>query len=608
MESKHPADSDGGLPVQPAGKRGGAAGSAVKTPPGTPRGIHLSPLIQGVVGSVMIMLGSLGVGWLASVSPMNRNPLLIAIRTEESGVIASTVVMTLGCWVLFRAWLRMGQQLAGWPEGSLATVRKAVWAWSVPMLFALPIFSRDVFAYIGQGRLVAAGQDPYVDGISTLNNWFQLGADITWAESETPYGPLYLNVEYWVNRLVGTSPDLSVFLFRLVAFAGVILCLVYVPKLAALHKVSGAKAAWISVANPLFLISFVASAHNDAFMVGLALAGTYYAATRRGVLGVVLIAGSIGIKPITLVLLPFIGLLWAGPGASWARIVRYWFYTAGLVLGIMALIGWANGYGFGWLSVMLGTGTGAVMFAPLGALNALLSGALSTIGLPVDWILPLLKLIGRLASVGLVFLLIFKGKSTHLIQRMALAFSALVILSPIIQPWYILWLLPFFAVTGIRDDWQMLWVYFTTAFFIAFGAADQIFIWQFLGDLDPWVKHLSTGISWAAMFYLGFLDPRTRVLFRGLVPVRFGGRHPGKALAAQGSVATGPAALNDPAVLNDPAAAGAEARPEPGREPGHAVTGAGSIATNATATNSAGERPAGNNAAGNAGDHEVPRS
>ena len=344
------------------------------------RGPHLSPLIQGAIGSIMVLLGSYAIGWLASASPLNRYPLLIAIRTEYSGVIAGTVVLTLGCWILFRAWLRLGQQLAGWPEGSLATVKKAVWAWSAPMLLALPIFSRDVFAYIGQGRLVAAGQDPYVDGISTLNNWFQLGADITWAESETPYGPLYLNVEYWVNRLVGTSPDLSVLLFRLVAFIGVILCMVYVPKIAALHKVSGAKATWISVANPLFLISFVASAHNDSLMIGLALAGTYYAATRRGVLGVVLIAASIGVKPITLVLLPFIGLLWAGPDAGWGRRIRYWVYTAGLVGLIMAIIGWANGYGFGWLKVMLGTGTGAVIFAPVGALNAVLSGALSTIG------------------------------------------------------------------------------------------------------------------------------------------------------------------------------------------------------------------------------------
>ena len=130
----------------------------------TGRGLHLSPLIQGTIGSLMIMLGSYAIGWLASVSPLNRYPLLIAIRTDYAGVIAGTVILTLGCWILFRAWLRLGQQLAGWPEGSLQVVRKAVWAWSAPMLLALPIFSRDVFAYIGQGRLVAAGQDPYVDG------------------------------------------------------------------------------------------------------------------------------------------------------------------------------------------------------------------------------------------------------------------------------------------------------------------------------------------------------------------------------------------------------------------------------------------------------------
>ncbi|GAA4365341.1 polyprenol phosphomannose-dependent alpha 1,6 mannosyltransferase MptB [Paeniglutamicibacter cryotolerans] len=468
----------------------------------------------------MIVLSSYGVGWLASASPLNRNKLLIAIRTEHIGVVISTVVLTLGCWIMFRAWLRLGQEQSGWPEGGLSAVKKATWWWATPMLLCLPIFSRDVFAYIGQGRLVAQGQDPYVDGISTLNNWFQLGADSTWAESETPYGPLYLSVEYLVNLVAGSSPDLSIMLFRLVSFAGVILCLVYVPKLANLHGVSGAKASWISVSNPLFLISFVASAHNDALMVGLAVAGTYYAATKRGILGVVLVAASIGVKPITLVLLPFIGLLWAGTGASWGRRILYWFYTAGLVLGIMAVIGVANGYGFGWLKVMLGTGTGSVIFAPLGMLDMVVGGALAGMGLPTDWLLPVLKLIGRLSSVAIVLILIFRGKHSHLVQRMALAFSALVVLSPIIQPWYILWLLPFFAATGIRDDWQIVWVYFTIAFFVAFGAADQIFIWQFLGDLDPWVKHLSTAISWVAMAYLVLLDPQTKHLFRGIIPAR----------------------------------------------------------------------------------------
>ncbi len=470
-------------------------------------------LVQGFIGALLVLLGSYGIGWLASVSPLNRDHLLIAVRTEQWGVITSTVVLTVGCWIMFRAWLRLGQELAGWAEGSLRTVKQACWAWGAPLLLCLPIFSRDVFAYIGQGRLVAAGQDPYVDGISTLSNWFQLGADVTWAESETPYGPLFLTIERLVNMVAGTSPDASVLLYRLVAFAGVVLCMIYVPKLADLHQVPGSKALWVTVSNPLFLISFIASAHNDALMVGLAVAGTYYAATRRGVLGVILVTASIGIKPITMVILPFIGLLWAGPGSSWRRRFLYWAYTLTLCLGIMALIGWVNGYGFGWLKVMLGTGTGTVFFAPVGMFTTFFSGILDTLGLESDWVLGVVKVIARLASVAVVLFLMFRGSHSHLVQRLALAFAALVVLSPIIQPWYLLWLLPFFAATGIRDDWQLIWVYFTVAFFVAFGAADQIFIWQFLGSLDPWVKHLSTGISWAAMAYLAFLDPRTKRIF-----------------------------------------------------------------------------------------------
>ncbi|MCA1387370.1 hypothetical protein I6F34_42140, partial [Bradyrhizobium sp. BRP05] len=122
-------------------------------------------------------------------------------------------------------------------------------------------------------------------------------------------------------------------LFRLVACVGVALCVVYVPKLARLPSVNGARALWISVANPLFLISFVASAHNDALMVGLAVAGVYFAATKHPIIGILLVTGSIGIKPITILLLPFVGLLWAGKGASWPRRFLIWAATASLSFG-----------------------------------------------------------------------------------------------------------------------------------------------------------------------------------------------------------------------------------------------------------------------------------
>lgn len=185
------------------------------------------PVLVGLVGSLAVMAGSLSVGWLASASPINRWQWLIPWRTTESGVITGTLTLTIGCWLMFWAWIRFGQVLRPFGPGTLRTVNWVTALWCLPQLLCLPIFSRDIFAYIGQGRLMVAGQDPYEDGISTLSNWFQLGADTTWAETETPYGPVFLWIEEAVVRIAGADePDLAIFLFRLVAVAGVVLIMV----------------------------------------------------------------------------------------------------------------------------------------------------------------------------------------------------------------------------------------------------------------------------------------------------------------------------------------------------------------------------------------------
>ncbi|WP_170922597.1 polyprenol phosphomannose-dependent alpha 1,6 mannosyltransferase MptB [Nesterenkonia sp. PF2B19] len=486
--------------------------------PAGPRG----PLIEGFLGSLLVLAGSLGVGWLVSISPIARHPWIIPLRTEPAGVIVCTLALTLGCWVMFRAWLRLGRALGDFGPSSLRTVNLAVLLWTLPQIITLPIFSRDVFAYLGQGRLVLAGEDPYTTGVSSLDNWFHLGTDILWAESETPYGPLFLWIEAAVMRVAGESPDLAILLFRLACVAGVVLIMVYVPKLAALHGVDGARAQWITVANPLLIISFVSSAHNDALMVGFALAGVYAAARGQGVLATVLVVVSIGMKPISMVLLPFIGLLWAGPAAGWGRRFLYWAWTAGIAATVLLAVGVVQGYGFGWLAVMAGTGTGSVFWSPLGIADGMLSTVLGSLGIPTYWTLDTLKLIGRLLSVVIVLLLMFRGDPRHVVQRMTWAFTALVVLSPIIQPWYLLWLLPLFAVTGIRRDWQFKWVVFTVAFFLAFGASDQLSIWQFL-EMDQQMVALSLAVSWACMLWMGILDRGTRwVVYEGwnLPPLR----------------------------------------------------------------------------------------
>ena len=53
-------------------------------------------VLMGTLGSVMLFLGSLGVGWLASVSGLRRNPLVMWMRFETLGVVVSVVLLALG--------------------------------------------------------------------------------------------------------------------------------------------------------------------------------------------------------------------------------------------------------------------------------------------------------------------------------------------------------------------------------------------------------------------------------------------------------------------------------------------------------------------------------
>ena len=507
--------------------RGGRAVSTVPFRQDTP-GAHPDPrahvaVLQGFVGSLMMLVGSVGTGWIANGSPMVRHPLVIALRVEGWGVYACTVLLTVGAMLLVRSWLRLGQRLQGGPAGAQRSVVLAVCAWSLPLFFAVPIFSRDVYAYVGQGRLMLAGQNPYTTGISALENWFMLGTDPTWAEARTPYGPYFLWLARAVVALTGAQPDLSVLLFRILACAGVLLCVVYVPRLARLHGVDPARALWIAVANPLFLISFVASAHNDALMLGLAVAGTYFAATGRPVTGVLLVTASIGIKPITILLLPFIGLLWAGPRASWRRKFALWAATAAISFGVLLLSGLPYQLGTGWVWALVDPTPGYTGYSPSGFLGQQVRDLANAVGLPGAAMASVLRDVLQYAAIGLVLLLMFRDDH-QVVRRLGLAFAAVVLLSPIIQPWYILWFLPFLAATGIRDNWQIRSLYIVITFFVIFGAQDQLSVWPFIElTVDASTIAFVTALVFTA--YLMLLDPHTRHLLVHGGPAGWLGRH-----------------------------------------------------------------------------------
>jgi alpha-1,6-mannosyltransferase len=471
-------------------------------------------IIEGTIGSLLMFFGSLGVGWLASISELRRWPLFIWLRVEPAGVVLSVILLALGGMLLVRSWLRLGQRFTVWGKESRKATMTAIVAWGMPLAFSVPLFSRDVYAYIAQGRVMVNNLNPYVDGYDQLSNYLQTGADDLWAQSPTPYGPIFLWIEEFVVWLTGGHPEYSIILFRLIALAGAAMCVYYGPKLAELHGINPNRALWLACANPLFLTTFIASIHNDALMLGLALGGLYLAATGKPLRGILLVTLSVGIKPITLIFLPFVGLLWAGKGASWPRKFGYWALTAGLSLGFLGILGLINGFGFGWISALSTPGSIWIWYAPVGLLGAALGSMANAFSLDGEMLTWLVHKTGTALSVAVVLWMMFRGKHELIVRRLALAMAAVVLLAPIIQAWYVVWLLPLFAATGIRNDWQVKTVYSVTSFLMVYAIADQLDIFPYIEiDLGA-ARLLAACVAVAFAVYLIFFDPRTRRLFR----------------------------------------------------------------------------------------------
>ena len=198
--------------------------------------------------------------------------------------------------------------------------------------------------------------------------------------------------------------------------------------------------------------------------------------------------------------------MWAGPGASWLRKFLIWGATASISFGVLVLSGIPYGLGLGWTWAITGLPRPAITgYSPSGFLGQQMEFLGNALGLPGGTIADILRTAMKWGAVGLVLLLMFRGDHSRVVRRMALAFAAVVLLSPIIQPWYILWFVPFLAVTGIRDDWQMRCLYVGVTFFVVFGAQDQLSVWSFVevlrGPASSWRSSLrcrsrSTCCSW----------------------------------------------------------------------------------------------------------------
>ncbi|GER21987.1 hypothetical protein NCCP1664_04840 [Zafaria cholistanensis] len=480
-------------------------------------------LAQGLAASVMILVGSWGVGWLASSqqSIFARTVFLNPLRVEPAGVIACTLLLAFGSMLLCRSWLRLGRR-GSWGPGALPTVRRAVLLWGAPLLFGFPIFSRDVYSYIGQGRLLHAGLSPYENWISQLPGWFAEGSDSLWAESPSPYGPLFLLGARAVYFVTGGVPEAGVLLFRLFAAAGVLLCLRVVPQLAARLGSEPAWALWISVANPLFLLSMVAGVHNDAVMLGVLLWAFLLVFRGRRLAGVLAASVAIAVKPIVVLALPFLALAMLPREAGLGRRLKAWTFTAVVAGGALGLFGWASGLWFGWIKAMATAGSAAFPYAPVGLLGLGIGWVGSLGGGDLFDIAEVVYALFKAAALGLTAWLALRRRPGPPVLACAYALTAAVVLAPIIQPWYLLWLAPLYAASRVYDGaWARFW-YLLTLGLVLVGVVDQLSVAQWI-DLTV-VRLIAAAAGLAYLAYIVFVDPETATMFgSGRFARRFAG-------------------------------------------------------------------------------------
>lgn len=425
--------------------------------------------LPGFLGSLFIAIGALGVGWFPLSADILQWPFIDFVQTETIGLALTRSFVVVGAALILQAWLVVGIDALHGKILRIETIYLSLVAWLIPLLVAPPLFSRDVYSYFMQGKMQLAGFNPHESGVSVIPGWFQSGVDPLWGDAPTPYGPVFLLLEKAVAAVSQDSSLVASYLFRLTSLAGVIFICLSIPYLAKAHGVDPISAAWVGAMNPLVLMHFVAGSHNDALMVGLVCLALVIALRGHFIVGVVVAALALGIKPVAIVLLPFLALIAAGSGASWIRKAKYGAYVGLVALAtLFATSAFAETGPFGWIGSLSTPGTVKSWLSPTTAIGMLIGGPLRLLGFGnvVDTSVGITRLIGSIALALVLVMLVVRPAGRSATRGVALSFVALVVLGPVVQPWYLLWSIPLLAVTGLSHKQVRIMVIAIAAFTI----------------------------------------------------------------------------------------------------------------------------------------------
>lgn len=423
--------------------------------------------LLGATGAVLMAVGALGAG----AQPVLQNPVqgVRALGLAARMPSAALTTTMIGTALVILAWLLLGRFAIGRsaPDGpvrrlSRSQLDRTLLLWILPLVVAPPMFSKDVYSYLAQSEIAARGLDPYAIGPAGA-----LGVDHVltrtvpniWRDTSAPYGPAFLWLGEKITYVTGENIVAGIFVHRLLALAGVALIVWALPRLARRCGVASVSALWLGAANPLLLFHLVAGIHNEALMLGLMLAGVEL--SLRAVhpadesvsrlrlagwlaAGTALIALSSMIKVPSLLALGFVGMALARKWGATFRAVILAAVILGVGTGVVIVaVSWGSGLGFGWTKT-LGTATEVRSWMSIPTLLGMgtgLGGVLLGLGDHTTAVLSITRPIAALVAAFItvrMLLAVLTGR-IHPVGALGVSLGAIVLLFPVVQPWYLLW-------------------------------------------------------------------------------------------------------------------------------------------------------------------------
>jgi len=436
--------------------------------------------LLGATGTVLMAISALGIG----AQPVHQNPtsgvrVLGFFARAHTGSLAMCMI---GAVVVVLAWLLLGRfaigNFAGTPRHRLtrSQMDRTLLLWIIPLSVAPPLFSNDVYSYLAQSEIAARGIDPYKEGPVAglgIDNVLTNNVPTIWRDTPSPYGPLFLWVGRGIAELTGDNIILGVWVHRALALAGVALIVWALPRLSVRCGVAPVAALWLGAANPLVLFHLVGGVHNDALMIGLMLAGVEF--TLRAIEdcaefdgrayallvgGALAIALSSSIKITSIIAMGFVGMALA---RRWGGGPRALFTAAALLcaiaLGATLFVSAASGLGFGWVHT-LNTASAVRSWMSLPTAVGVITGFGGVLLGLGDHTTALLSITRPIAAAAAAFITVRMLVATgtgrlHPVGALGVSLGAIVLLFPVVQPWYLLWAIVPLAAWATRPVFRL---------------------------------------------------------------------------------------------------------------------------------------------------------